>query len=417
MPDHTSRFNVVSQLSETMLDSIIREQQESGDFPSRWQGSEPLNAAPLGMVLTFSYDMTLGVPGVSTLEGDTGKLTLAVDIKGLLQLDAEIGARPPVGASSHVIPVKFRGSVTADVPLLVARIGTYAYLELATRVLQTVALQVQYDTDVGGNGPIFTRMIQRIVLAQLYDLNSIPISHAFEIVTTTGWKITNYTIRIIGGPSPPDRDDVTIALNTWPNRDRGIRAGLSDFVNPGFDFAICYDERFLVQALSEALADDRIPKEYDENGCPLPGGPVQVQDITINLNDGYIYLFIDATLNGGTFDCEGRLTLDVAPGPILQVKVNADPGPFAFLSGLSAVLARALFAVANLETFADPTVPDRPAACRVLVFPPALCGTDLSLVLNAPVPKTKVKLGYEIERIDVSANELSTLGHIVTTHS
>jgi hypothetical protein len=131
-------------------------------------------------------------------------------------------------------------------------------------------------------------MIQRIVLAQLFDLNSIPISHAFEIVTTTGWKITNYTIRIIGGPSPPDRDDVTIALNTWPNRDRGIRAGLADFVNPGFDFAICYDERFLAQALSEALADDRVPKEYDEHGCPLPGGPFRVQDMTIALNDGYL---------------------------------------------------------------------------------------------------------------------------------
>jgi hypothetical protein len=97
--------------------------------------------------------------------------------------------------------------------------------------------------------------------------------------------------------------------------------------------------------------------------------------------------------------------------------VNAEPGTFDFLSGVSAVLARALFAVVNLETFADPTVLDRPAACRARVFPTTLCGTDVSLALNAPVPKTKVELTYEIERIDISADELSTLGHISTTHS
>lgn len=206
-----------------------------------------------------------------------------------------------MGDSSHEIPVHFHGGVATQIPLKLAHLGTYGYLELATRELQTVPVHVEYDGDVGGNGPLFGRMIQRIVLARLHDLSSVPVSHGFEMEMTTGWAITNHAIRIIDGPSPADPGNVTIALNTWPNRGRGIPTGLNDWVNPGFEFGVCYDERFLVQAVAQALADDRIPKEYDECGCPKVGGPVRVQDIAINLAEGCITLFVTATYNGGNF--------------------------------------------------------------------------------------------------------------------
>lgn len=412
MQDHSSKFNVVTQLSEKALVRIIRALQTSQDFPSRWQGRKRLTAAALGIELSFSYDVKLGEPELRAESGNAGKLALVFDFQGVLQLDAEIRLRPPVNASSHNVSVRFHGSVEAQVPLMLARIGTYGYLELATRELRTVALQVEYDGDIGGNAPIFNRMVQRILLANLVELGSIPISHGFEMETTGGSAVTNYTLRVIDGPSPPDRDDVTIALNTWPNRYCGSRAGLHDWVNPGFDLAICYDERFLVQAVTWALSDDRVPKEYDESGCPEPRGPVRVRDIALNLGDGYLDVFIDATCNGGNFDARGRVTLFVEPRNTLGLAVACDQGSGEFLTGVSTMLARSILALAGLETFADAAEPDRPSACRARIMPPALCGTPISLVLNASIPRTKVRLAYEIDRIDITRNEMSTRGGI-----
>ncbi len=417
MPDHTSQFNIVSQISEKMLLSIIHELQNSGDFPSVLSGAQPLMAPPLGTELDFTYRIDLGVPTLSTSSGDATKLTLSFPFKGILQLGAEIQALPPVSASSPKVPVNFHGSVSADVTLALARIGTYGYLELVTQDLQALSLQVQYDTDVGGIAPILDRMIYRILLTMLRGLSSIPVSHGFEMDTTTGWQITNNTIRIIDTGHPGDHNDVTIALNTWPNRNRGNPAGLADFVNPGFDLSLCYDERVLVQAVAQALTDDRIPKVYDDNGCPKADGSVQVSDITVNLGAGSIAIFVQATSSGNNFDARGVAALRIDPGNLLRIDVNADSGSQRFLAGVTAVLARALFAVFSLETFADPGLTNRPAACRDRIMPSVLCGTPLSLVFTAPVPTTKVLLAYAIQNIDVTENEMSIFGQISTSHT
>lgn len=417
MADHSCRFNVVTQLSETVLERILRELQDAGAFPKRWQGRKALNAAPLDMELGFGFDIELSPPTLATESGDAAKLSLGLDFRGVLRLDARIDSRPPVGASAHDVPVPFHGSVAAAVPLQLARRGTYGYLELATRELRDVAVHVRYDDAVGGNGPLYDRLIQRILLVQLHGLSSIPISHGFELETTTGWEITNHTIRIIDGPSPPDRDDVTIAMNTWPNRFRGRRADLHDWVNPGSDIAICYDERFLAQAVARAVADDRIPREYDDKGCPQPGGPIQLQDATVNLNDGALNVFIEATRHGAAHGARGQIKLQVDPGDVVRAMVVCDAGSASFLRGVSHVLLRAVFAVADLETFADPDEPDRDAAYRDRVFSAARCGTDLSAVLQAPVPTTTVSLRYRIQRIDVTANEVSTCGQLEISHT
>lgn len=417
MPDHTSRFNIVTQLSEKMLLSIIHELQNSGDFPSVLTGLRPLPAPPLGSQLDFSYEIDLGLPTLSTSSGSPTELALAFPFTGFLQLGAQILARPPVPASSHQAPVPFQGSVAARVTLNLARVGTYGYLELVTKDLETLTLQVQYDTAVGGNGPIFDRMIFRILLSMLRGISSIAVSHAFEMDTTTGWQITNNTLKIIDGGHPGDRNDVTVALNTWPNRFRGDPAGLADFVNPNSDLAICYDERLLVQAVAQALSDDRLPNVYNDKGCPTTDGPVKLTDIAINLGDGNIALFVQATMNGANFDARGVVTLHVDAGNVLRVDVTAETGSQDFLAGVAGVLTRALFAVANLETFADPNVGNRPAACRDRVMLSTLCGIPVSLVLKAPVPTTKVLLTYTIQQIDVTANEMCLFGQISTSHS
>ena len=413
-PSRTARFNLVTQLSETMLDRTLKELYRGGAFQTEFEGVLSRALEKYGITVEFAYDIELGEPSLSVDTDTEGGIRVAASVEGALALGVDIEPRPPLSGSEHHIPVPFKASFAGITKLDFVREDEEAHLELSFVDIPNLQIVASFDVPPE-RLELFTRLLKRFLLVSLRkEVARIPVSHALNVAVAAGWAIADAKMRIIDGPKPPDFDNVTIAMNTWPNRGRGRRSKLVDWVNPDYDFGMAIDQRFVSQALHRAWQRGEIPRRYDDHGEPDPRGQNEIRNLVFDFQDERLLISVHAARGILDVRVHAAINLSIRDDGFLHVEIlDIDAELPLWLRVIGAVALRIawILVVVLFDRLLNGVI--RRAANSALES--FIRDKGIRLNFEGQIPGTEMRVRARIEEIGLRENEIFSLGKVSTS--
>lgn len=412
--DHTARYNLVTQVSERALARILRELYANEAFQTQFSDQLSKEVARYGMRLKFDYSAALGVPSLRLDTTAMGGVRIDAAVSGELGFGVAIDARDPRPAESHRISIEYAASFGLVARLELVGSPVASHLEITLFDLLDLDLQVDFDVP-DDNQELFRRLLKRLlIVAMRSKVVRIPVSHVFNLALAAGWEVSNTTLRVINGPNPPDYDNVTIGLNTWPNRGQGRPILLHDWVNPAQDFGVAMDQRFVVQALRRAWQEDRsIPRRFDDTGNPDAAGENELRDVAFDFDEDRVVLTVRAATRQIPVDFRGKFRLDVDNGNLsvhlfdVQVSVPAWVHIFGFL----AMNVAWIIVVVLMNEFFGGLI-QQTANTSLREF---ISANNVRLSFEGGIPGTRMRIEATAMELKVRPNEVFTRGKIAVT--
>ena len=335
MPNITARFNGVSQLAERLLNKLVAGLYDSGVVPYRFTGDNPRTNAEFGITVASAYDLSVRSPELELDGAVASGIQVRLGVSGWVELRAAVDPRPISPSANHAWRAQVVGSATFRVPLTTRRTSRWGWVELDLSELADLDLEVRVTPSFGLHDELARQFAKRAILVGLRTrVRRLPLSPRFDAELLGGSAFEDLAVRIIDGPCPPDEDDVTIAVSSWPNRGRGRAADLFDTVNPRDDLVVAVHQRHLIQAFDIAWKRGVFPRKFEASGEPDASGGLTVNGLAFDLQDGALLLTIDGTREaaGGRSSSFGFTThvRPFAAGGELRMADLSAPGALPF---------------------------------------------------------------------------------------
>ena len=267
----TAKFNFVTQLSESLLDQTLKFLYNAKAFPTWFNGEHREESQSLGITVTLKYTLGLREPTLFLDTSTEGGIGVKLDMEAVFALSIEIAPRTdePGGSFEYSANCHASGKLIGN--LLIAKEGDETDLRISFADLINVELDVR-DHDIPQNYlTLLAHLTRRALMIDLRTrVVAVPITTGFNHLTMGGWAVQPAVVRIMDDRDGDDRDNVTIAFNTWPNRGRGRARELVDWVGQHNRFGVAIDQRLFTQFLDRAWLDNLLPRRFSLQGTPDP---------------------------------------------------------------------------------------------------------------------------------------------------
>lgn len=311
----TAGFNCITQLSEGLLNTTVKELFRRKAFPTNYSGHQSHAIHAIGLTLNYMYEANLTTVDLFLDTGQAGGLGFKASIEASLQIRAEFAPDAGHGASRFDFKVNVSAEIAAWAKAVLIEEGDRVHLALSFGDITEIDLVLTHQNILGDKKKLIAALLRRILTHSLRNqVIRIPLSTNWRAHELGGYRLEPPTLRVIDSPAAQDPDNVTFAVNTWPNRGRGQADKLVDFLGAGDKFGLIIDQRFIVQYFEYLWETGKIPRRFNTSMKPDPTGRLRIPERPIfDFQDGRLLVTLRML-----FDLDG----DLDPGVTIHAGVS-----------------------------------------------------------------------------------------------
>jgi hypothetical protein len=410
----TSDFNFVTQLSERLLNDLLKALYRLRAFPTAFEEELRKVQDEYGVGITLGGFLTLGMPDLYLDTGVPEGVGVRGSILGKLNLASDLLPRGDELSTKYTTAFKLAASFDVVATLGLQSRDGKVFFEIRFAQVRDLAFKLEPNPWPQDYQELIQRLTKRIFIVYLSTkIVTIPISAMLEATTFAEWQVTAPVFKIMLGRQAKRTGNFTLAFNTWPNRGLGQPASLVDWINPKYDFGIGINQTCVLQFVTRAMQRGEIPQVFNDNGQPDQNGKNRLQDVSFDFLQDKIVVSIHATRTGlGAIDVwiHASIRLQVIGGVlsvnISEVAIELPP----LINAVGFVCFNILWLVIQqcLTNFLGGLVQDA-AQTTLDQF---IRNKQIRLAFSGKIPGTDLILEAAAEEVIITADEIYCAGSV-----